>query len=90
MTDFSPVQAAITALITQVTNTTTVEAGATALINGEAAAISAAVTAALTADSAANATTIAAAQAAITDATSKFAASGNALGAAIVANTPSA
>src|ERR1035441_249270 len=89
-TDFTSLQAAITALTTQVTATTTVEGSAIALINGFAAQITTAVTAALTADAAANATTIPAAEAPMAGVTSQFAASGASLGAAVVANTPSA
>lgn len=78
--------AALAALTAQVAETEGVEASAVALINGFAAAVTAAVTAALTADNAATQTSIDAATAAIEATRARFAASEDALGAAVAAN----
>jgi len=68
----------------------TVQASATALINGFAAQAAAAVTAALTADDAADQGSIDAAVAAINQTAADLNASSDQLGAAITANTPAA
>lgn len=88
--DFAALDAAVSALTTQVQSTETVEASAVALINGFASAVTKAVSDALTADNAADAASISAATAAIEATRARFANSGDALGAAVVANTPSA
>lgn len=86
--NFASLDAAVAALTTQVQSTETVEASAVALINGFAVAVTKAVSDALTADNAADETSIAAASAAIEATRARFAASGDALGAAVVAGTP--
>ena len=88
--DFTALNTAITALTAQATNTETVEASATVVLQGFAAQIQTAVTAALTADDAADQGSIAAANTAIAAVTARFVASAGTLGAAIPANTPSA
>ena len=82
--------AAIADLTAQVAATTTVEASATTLINGFAAAVTKAVTDALTADNAADQGTIDAATSAIANVKAGFNTSATALGAAVTANTPQA
>ncbi len=88
--DTAALNASITSLTAEVSRTETTEDSAGALIAGFSAAITKAVTDALTADAAANATSIAAATDAINAVTARFAAADDKLGAAIVANTPSA
>ncbi len=88
--DTAALNASITSLTAEVSRTETTEGSAGALIAGFSAAITKAVTDALTADAAANATSIAAATDAINAVTARFAAADDKLGAAIVANTPSA
>lgn len=90
MLDLTQFNASLDALTAQVTKTETVEAGASELIAGFSAAVAKAVTAALTADNAADQGSIDAANAAIADVTTRYQASSEKLGAAIVANTPSA
>jgi enolase len=86
--DFQTLNAAITALTTQVAATETVEGSAAALLVGQAAAIQKEVDNALTADDAADQGSIQAANAAIAAVQARFTASANTLGAAVVANTP--
>jgi hypothetical protein len=86
--DFTALQAKIDALTAQVTQTTTVEGSAVALLNGFAAQIQEKVQAALDADDAADQGSIQAAAAAIDGVTQQFVASATALGTAVVANTP--
>lgn len=88
--DFASLTAKITELTTQVESTESIEASAVALINGFAVQVTAAVAAALTADNAADQGSIDATNAAIEGVRARFAASGAALGAAVVANTPGA
>jgi hypothetical protein len=88
MTDFSSLNAAITALTAQVQATETTEAGAVTLINGFSQAITKAVADALQADDAADTGSIQAANEAIAAVTTRFSSSGQALGDAVLANTP--
>ena len=86
----SAFDAAFASLTAQVAETETVSASAVALINGFATAITKAVTDALTADNAADQATIDAATAAIEGVRTRFAASEDALGAAVLSSTPQA
>src|SRR4051812_5223709 len=86
MADTTALNQAVADLATEVTNTTGIEASATALINGFAAAVTKAVTDALTADNAADQGSIDAATAAIAAAKTAFNASAGSLGAAVAAN----
>ena len=86
MADVQALNAAIAALTTQVAATEGTEDSAAALIAGFAAQVTKAVTDALTADNAADQTSIDAANAAIASVTTRFNASAEKLGAAVVAN----
>lgn len=85
--DFSGLNAAVAALTAQVSSTEGTEASAIALLNGVGTAIQKAVADALTADDAADNGSIQAANQAIAAVISRFTASGNALGAAVAANS---
>ena len=82
--------AALAALTAQVTETETVEASATVLIEGFSAAFTKEVAAALEKDAAANNESIRVATEAIAATAARFGASEDKLGAALLANTPSA
>lgn len=86
--DFTALQAAITALTAQAAQNTSLEGSASGIITGFAAQITQAVIDALAADDAADQGSIAAATAAIAGVTSQFVASAAPLGAAIATNTP--
>ncbi len=86
MADTTALNQAVQDLAAEVTNTTGIEASATALINGFAAAVTKAVTDALTADNAADQGSIDAATKAIADAKAAFNASAGTLAAAVAAN----
>ncbi len=90
MSDFSQLEAATAELLTQVSETETVEASAKALIDGFADQVITALTAALEADANADNASIAAAIAAVRDVQTRLGASEDALGAAVLAGTPSA
>lgn len=86
MSDFSTLNAAVAALVTQVENTVGTEASAVAFIQGLGAEIQKAVDAALLADANADDASIQAANTAIAEVVARAAASAGALAAAIPAN----
>lgn len=88
--DLSGLQAKLDALTAQVAQTETVEASAVALINGFATAVTAAVTKAIQDDNNIDNAAIGTVTDAIEATRARFAASGDTLGAAVVAGTPSA
>lgn len=90
MFDPTKLDAIVSAITDEVAQTTTVEAGATVLINGIHAAEVAAVTAAIQADNEISNEKIAAIVTAMTAAKDGFVAARTPLAAAITANTPAA
>ncbi len=86
--DTTALNAAITALTTQVAQTEGTEDSAVALIQGVSVAITKAVTDALAADNVADQGSIDAANAAIATVTARFTASAKKLGDAVAANNP--